>query len=227
MNMKLRVLAILSLVTMIPALYMIFLVAPTEKTQGNVQRIFYIHLPLALIGAYGSAILLFIGCLAFLFTHKFRWDSFAASSAEMGVVFTTAQLLTAVMWAKPIWGVWYAFDSRGTLQIILLLIFIAYFMLRAYLPDREKRAKLCAVFGLLGMLDVPFIYLSIYLFRTQHPSPVVSPGGGGIDPDMAKTLLVSFIAMAFLYAYVFVKRLSVAKIEEEVDYLMQVTLAYE
>jgi heme exporter protein C len=225
--MKLRVLATLSLITMIPALYMIFLIAPTEKTQGNVQRIFYIHLPLALIGAYGSAILLFIGCLAFLMTRNLRWDRFSSVSAEMGVVFTTAQLLTAVMWAKPIWGVWYAFDSRGTLQLVLLLIFIAYFMLRAYLPDREKRAKLCAVFGLLGMIDVPFNYLSIYLFRTQHPQPVVSPGGGGIDPDMATTLAVSFVAMTFMYAYVFVKRLTVAKIEEEVDYLTQVALANE
>src|SRR5689334_5012503 len=222
-----RVLAILSIITTIPALYMIFLFAPTEATQGNVQRIFYVHVPLAVIGAYGSAILLFIGCVAFLSTGNLKWDRFGACSAEMGVVFTTAQLLTAMMWAKPIWGVWYAFDSRGTLQIVLLLIFIAYFMLRSYLPDREKRAKLCAVFGLLGMVDVPINYLSIYLFRTQHPQPVVSPGGGGVDPDMATTLLVSFIAMAFLYAYVFVKRLAVAKIEEEVDYLTQVTLAHE
>lgn len=217
----------MSLITMIPALYMIFFIAPTEKTQGNVQRIFYIHLPLAIIGAYGSAILLFIGCLAFLFTRNLRWDRFASCSAEMGVVFTTAQLLTAVMWAKPVWGVWYAFDSRGTLQLVLLLIFISYFMLRAYLPEREKRAKLCAVFGLLGMIDVPINYLSIYLFRNMHPSPVVSPGGGGIDPDMAKTLAVSFIAMTFLYSYVFVKRLTVARIEEEVDYLTQVTFAHD
>jgi heme exporter protein C len=222
-----RVLAILSIITMIPALYMIFLFAPTEATQGNTQRIFYIHVPLAVIGAYGSAILLFIGCLGFLITRDLKWDRFAACSAEMGVVFTSAQLLTAMMWAKPIWGTWYVFDSRGTLQIVLLLIYIAYFMLRSYLPDREKRAKLCAVFGLLGMVDVPINYLSIYLFRTQHPQPVISPGGGGVDPDMEKTLLMSFIAIALLYAYVFVRRLTIAKIEEEVDYLTQVSLAHD
>jgi heme exporter protein C len=212
---------------MIPALYMIFLFAPTEATQGNTQRIFYIHVPLAVVGAYGSAILLFIGCLGFLITRDLKWDRFAACSAEMGVVFTSAQLLTAMMWAKPIWGTWYVFDSRGTLQIVLLLIYIAYFMLRSYLPDREKRAKLCAVFGLLGMVDVPINYLSIYLFRTQHPQPVISPGGGGVDPDMEKTLLMSFIAIALLYAYVFVRRLRIAKIEEEVDYLTQVSLAHD
>jgi heme exporter protein C len=225
--MKLKILALLSVITMVPALYMIFLFAPTEATQGNAQRIFYIHVPLAIIGAYGSAVLLFVGCLAFLITKNLGWDRFSAVSAELGVVFTAAQLLTAIMWAKPIWGVWYAFDSRGILQIVLLLIFVAYFMLRSYLPDREKRAKLCAVFGLLGMVDVPFNYLSIYLFRTQHPQPVVSPGGGGLDPDMAKTFLVSTIAFGFLYAFVFVKRLTIAKVEEEVDYLTQVVLAHE
>jgi heme exporter protein C len=225
--MKLRILLILTIATLLPALYLIFLFAPTEALQGNVQRIFYIHMPLAIIGAYGSALLLFIGCIAFLITGNLKWDRFGATSAEMGVVFTTAQLLTAMMWAKPVWGVWYAFDSRGTLQLILLLIFVAYFMLRAYLPDREKRAKLCGVFGLLGMVDVPFNYLAIYLFRTQHPQPVVSPGGGGVDPDMATTLLVSFIAMTFFYAYIFNKRLEIAKVEEEVDYMSQTVLAHE
>src|SRR5205814_9136565 len=119
-EMKLRILAILSVVTMVPALYMIFLFAPMEVTQKDAQRIFYIHVPLAIIGAYGSAILLFIGCLGFLITGNLKWDRFAASAGEMGVVFTAAQLLTAMMWAKPIWGVWYSFDSRGTLQIVLL-----------------------------------------------------------------------------------------------------------
>jgi heme exporter protein C len=225
--MKLRILSLLTVITMIPALYMIFLFAPTEAVQGHVQRIFYIHVPLAVIGAYGSAVLLFIGCLGFLMTRDLKWDRFGACSAEMGVVFTSAQLLTAMMWAKPIWGTWYVFDSRGTLQIVLLLIFIAYFMLRSYLPEREKRAKLCSVFGLLGMVDVPINYLSIYLFRTQHPQAVVSPGGGGVDPDMGTTLLVSAIAVSFLYAYLFVRRLTIARVEEEVDYLTQVVMAHE
>jgi len=225
--MKIRILAIATLISVIIALYMIFLFAPTEQTQGHAQRIFYIHVPLAIVAAYGSAILLFIGCLGFLMTRKLAWDTFAAVAAEMGVVFTSAQLLTAMMWAKPIWGAWYVFDSRGTLQIVLLLIFIAYFMLRSYLPDREKRAKLCGVFGLLGMVDVPINYLSIYLFRTQHPQPVISPGGGGLDPDMLKTFLVSSIAVTLFYIYVFVRRHAIAKVEEEVDYLTQVALANE
>jgi heme exporter protein C len=225
--MKLRILALLTAITMVVALYMIFLFAPTEATQGHAQRIFYIHLPLAIIGAYGSALLLFIGSMGFLITRDLKWDRFGACSAEMGVIFTAAQLLTAMMWAKPIWGAWYVFDARGTLQVILLLIFISYFMLRSYLPDREKRAKLCGVFGLLGMVNVPINYLSIYMFRTQHPQAVVSPGGGGLDPDMGTTLLVSFVATLLFYAYLFTRRLTIAKVEEEVDYLTQVAFAHE
>jgi heme exporter protein C len=77
------------------------------------------------------------------------------------------------------------------------------------------------------MVDVPINYLSIYLFRTQHPQPVISPGGGGLDPDMLKTFLMSTIAITLFYIYVFVRRLAIAKVEEEVDYLTQVALANE
>ena len=212
---------------MVPTLYMIFVYAPADRLQGEVYRIFYIHMPLAIIGAYLSALLLFIGSIATMITGNLKWDRFAGCSGEMGVLFTTAQLATAVMWAKSAWGHWYVFDSRNTLHLVLYLIFIAYVMLRAYLPEPSKRAKLSAVFGLLGMIDVPINYLAIYLFRVQHPEPVVSPGGGGIDPEMARTLLVAFIAVGFLYAYIFARRLTIAKIEEEVDYLTQAALANE
>jgi heme exporter protein C len=224
--MKQRILAIVALATMIPALYLIFIYAPIEATQGNVQRIFYFHVPLATSG-YVSAVLMFIGSLMYLVTRDLKWDRFSAVAAEMGVLFITAQLWTAVHWAKPVWGIWYAFDSRGTLQIVLYLIFIASVMLRAYVPEREKQAKFAAVFGLLAMIDVPFNYLSIYMFRTQHPQPVVSPGGGGLDPDMYPAFIAGFVALGFLYAYLFVRRLAISKIEEEVDYLSHAAFGHE
>lgn len=105
------------------------------------------------------------------------------------------------------------------LELILLLTFVAYVMLRAYLPNEEKRATLSCVFGLLAILNVPFNWLAIYFFRTQHPQPVVSPGGGGLEPDMAIAFYVSFLAWAVLYSYLFMDRLEVAKLQEEVNYL--------
>jgi heme exporter protein C len=224
--MKQRILAILALATMIPTLYLIFIYAPIEVTQGNVQRIFYFHVPLATSG-YVSAGLMFLGSLMYLIKRDLKWDRFAAAAGEMGVLFVSAQLWTALHWAKPVWGIWYAFDSRGTLQLVLYLIFIASVMLRAYLPEREKQAKLGAVFGILAMIDVPFNYLSIYMFRTQHPQPVVSPGGGGLDPHMWPAFIAGFVAIGFVYAYLFVKRMELAKVEEDVDYLSHVAFGHD
>jgi len=224
--MKLKILAILSLVSMVFALYMIFIFAPRETTQGDAQRIFYLHLPLA-TGVYAAAFLVGIGSIAYLVTRNSKWDRFAHSSAEIAVVFTTAQLISGSLWARPIWGPWWVWDARTTLQVVLYLIFIGYLMLRQFVPDAQKRAILSSVFGLLAMIDVPFNYLAIYLFRTQHPQAVVSPGGGGLDPDMSKALLSSFVAFTFLFIYLLNRRLAIARVEEEVNYLEQTVLAHE
>jgi len=224
--MKLKILAILSLVSMVFALYMIFIFAPRETTQGDAQRIFYLHLPLA-TGVYVAAFLVGIGSIAYLVTRNSKWDRFAHSSAEIAVVFTTAQLISGSLWARPIWGPWWVWDARTTLQVVLYLIFIGYLMLRQFVPDAQKRAILSSVFGLLAMIDVPFNYLAIYLFRTQHPQAVVSPGGGGLDPDMTKALLSSFVAFTFLFIYLLNRRLAIARVEEEVNYLEQTVLAHE
>jgi heme exporter protein C len=225
--MKLKILAILTLVTMVFALYMIFIVAPRESTQGDAQRIFYIHVPLA-TGVYAAAFLVGFGSIRYLIGRNSRWDRFAQSSAEVGVAFTTAQLITGSLWARPIWGPWWVWDARTTLQFVLYLILIAYVMLREFVPDAQKRAILASVFGVLAMIDVPFNYLAIYLFRTQHPQAVVSPGGGGLlDPDMKKALLSSFVAFTLLFIYLLNRRLAIARVEEEISYLEQVILAHE
>jgi heme exporter protein C len=222
-----KILGLLSVLAILAALYMIFFFAPTEATMGSIQRIFYVHLPSAIVGSFGSAFLLFVGSFMFLISRELEWDRFAACSAELGVLFTATTLATGMIWAKPVWGIWWTWDARLTLEFVLGLIFVAYFMLRAYLPEREKRAKLSAAFGLLGMLDVPINYMSIRWWRGQHPSPVVGPGGGGQDPDMAKTLMVAFLAFTIMYIYLLDRRLAVAKIEEEVEYLEHTALANE
>jgi heme exporter protein C len=224
--MKLKILAILTLVSMVFALYMVFIFAPRETTQGDAQRIFYLHLPLA-TGVYAAAFLVGFGSIAYLVTRKSRWDQFAYASAELAIAFTTAQLITGSLWARPIWGPWWVWDARTTLQVVLYLIFIGYVMLRQFVPDAQKRAILSSVFGVLAMIDVPFNYLAIYLFRTQHPQAVVSPGGGGVDPDMGKALMSSFVAFTFLFIYLLNRRLAIARVEEEVNYLEQVVLAHE
>jgi heme exporter protein C len=220
--MKPRLFGSLTVVFMIAALYMIFVYAPNEATMGVIQRIFYFHLP-AGISSYLSAYLLGFGSLMFLFKDDLKWDRFSAGAGEMGLFCTSISIGTGMLWAKPVWGIWWTWDARLTLQLLLALIFVSYLMLRAYLPEAEKRAKLSAVFGLLAMVDVPFNYLSIRWWRTQHPQPVI--GGGGLDSDMWKVLIVSFIAFISLYAYLLDRRIAISKAQDEIDYIEHVILA--
>ena len=222
--MRPKILGILSVILMTLDLYMIFVFAPNEATMGVIQRIFYFHLPFGL-SSYLSAYLLGLGSILFLINRDLKWDRFAAATAEMGILFTALSIISGMLWAKPVWGIWWTWDARLTLQFLLGLFFVSYLMLRAYLPEREKRATLCAVFGLLGMIDVPFNYFSIRWWRTQHPQPVIA--GGGMDPDMWKVMAVSFVTFAVLYAYLLGRRLAIAKVEEEVEYIEHAVLAHD
>src|SRR5262245_23079928 len=220
--MNRSILAGLSLIGILTALYCALIYAPTESTMGAIQRIFYFHVPQGIL-SYTSALLLGFACLMYLIKNDLKWDRLAYCAAELGVLFSTTSIITGMIWSKPVWGAWWVFDARLTAQLVLALLFVSYFMLRAYLPEREKKARLSTVFGFLAMLDVPINYLSIWLWTTQHPQPVV--GGGGMDPEMAVALSVSMGAFGLLYAYLLLQRLAIAKIEEEVDYLEQTVIA--
>ncbi len=173
----LKVLPWLCLISMIAALYAAFLYAPREKTMGDVQRIFYFH-----VGSWWIAFLafgvVFGASIAYLATRKRLYDSLALSSAEIGVIFTSIGLITGPLWAKPAWGIYWTWDARLTTALVLWLIYVAYLMLRRYVPEEEKRANLAAVAGIIGFIDVPIVHFSIRWWRTQHPQPVVMGGPG-------------------------------------------------
>src|SRR5579884_2426498 len=212
-------LGIASLILMSVAVYLIFFYASIERTMGIVQKIFYFHVPNALL-SYTSAVLLGFASIMYLIKSDRQWDRFGSVAGELGCVFTATAIVSGMIWGKPAWGTyWVSWDPRLNLELILFLTLIAYMMLRAYLPNEEKRAALSCVFGLVAMLNIPFNWLSIYFLRTQHPQPVVSPGGGGLEPDMAVTFYLSLLAWIVLYSYLFVSRLEVAKLQEEVSYL--------
>src|SRR5262245_37078586 len=218
-----QLLAILSFISILIALYCALIYAPTESTMGSIQRIFYFHVPQGVL-SYTSALIVGLTCVMFLVTNDLKWDRVAYCAAELGVLFSVTSMVTGMIWAKPVWGAWWVFDARLTAQLVLALLFVSYFMLRAYIPEREKKAKLSTVFGFLAMLDVPINYLSIWLWNTQHPQPVIG-GGGSLDPDIAVTLSISLVAFGILYAYLLTQRLAVAKIEDEVGRLEEAALA--
>ena len=132
--------------------------------------------------------------------HDPRLDRFAAASAEVGVAFSAVMLTTGPIWAKPIWGTWWTWDARLTLTLFLFFLFVGYLALRASVHDPAERARFSAVVGILGMLLVPFIHLSVYLFRTLHPQPIVlKPSAPSLPPEMLRTLLVSVAVFTLLY----------------------------
>ncbi|MBN2355719.1 cytochrome c biogenesis protein CcsA [candidate division KSB1 bacterium] len=181
------------------ALYMVFIYAPTERTMGEVQRIFYFHVPSAWISFLAFMVVCIAG-IAFLRTGKARWDRLAACSAEIGVLFITIVLLTGPLWAKPVWNVYWTWDARLTTSFVLWLVYIAYLMIRSYATDQERGARFAAVFGIIGFIDVPIVYMSIRWWRTLHPSPVIAGGqDSGLAPEMLVTLIVSLAAFTFLY----------------------------
>jgi heme exporter protein C len=173
---------------------------PEEARQGLAQKIFYLHVPAAWSALVAFSLVGIVSAL-YLWLADPRLDAFAEASAEVGVAFSAVMLTTGPIWAKPIWGTWWTWDARLTLTLFLFFLFVGYLSLRAALHDPEERARFSAVVGILGLLLVPFIHLSVYLFRTLHPQPVVlKPSAPSLPPAMLRTLLVS--AGCFLLLYV-------------------------
>ncbi len=172
-------------------LYGALIQAPTEQTMGDVQRIFYYHVP----SAWTAFCLFFVNLAAsivYLVRRNPKADALALASAEVGVVFCTVVLVTGPIWARPVWGIWWTWDLRLTLTLVLWLIYVSYLMLRRF-SSSGQTPMMAAVLAVLGALDVPLVYFSIWFFRTQHPQPVIG-GGGAIDPRMLHVLLMNWLA---------------------------------
>jgi heme exporter protein C len=187
------ILAVLTALLLAYAFYEAIWVAPTERTMGDVQRIFYYHVP----SAWTAFLLFFVNFVAsvtYLARRNPKADAVALVSAEVGVVFCTVVLVTGPIWARPVWGIWWTWDLRLTLTLVLWLIYVSYLILRRF-SDSAQTPKLAAVLAIFGALDVPLVYFSIWFFRTQHPQPVVG-GGGSIDPVMLHILLINWLAFS-------------------------------
>lgn len=206
-------------VAMAVAVGMIFFYAPIESKMGIVQKIFYFHVPLAWNAFLGFAIV-FFASFRYLATRDPKWDARALSAAEVGVLFTTLVLITGPIWAKPVWGIWWTWDARLTLTLVLWLIYMGYLMLRRYVDAPERRAVLAAVVGVTGFIDVPLVYFAIRWWRTQHPQPVIAGGeGSGLDPRMANTLWVCVLAFTLLFVALYRRRLEIEKLRARVEVL--------
>ena len=209
-------LAIPALAAMLAALYMIFMWVPTEATMGIVQRLFYFHVPAAAVAFTAS----FVGggaAILYLMKRDAKYDDVSLAANESVVVFQAVNILMGILWAKPIWGIWWTWDARLTSSFLQLCIYAAYLVLRKATPV-DGRAVTCAVISILGMADVPLIYRTNRLFRTQHPSPVIAGGeNSGLAPEMTLTLMAGMLAMFLLWWCVLRLRRRVARLERAAE----------
>ena len=172
---------------------------PMDALQGPAQKIYYVHPPSAWVAFLAFGVVAIAG-IGYLWMHDMRLDRLAESSAEVGVVFTTITLITGSLWGKPIWGTWWTWDARLTSTLFLWFIYVSYLILRGAVEDRSLRARYSAVLGILGSLLIPFIHLSVYMFRTLHPMPIIGkPSTPSLPTDMLVTFLMSFGSFTLLY----------------------------
>ena len=210
---------------MVIALYAAFLFAPKEATMGDVQRIFYFHVPSAWV-AFLSFGVVFVASIQWLRTKRYWWDALAVSSAEVGIVFTTTALLTGSIWAKPTWGTWWVWDPRLTTTLILWLIYMSYMMLRSAVENPSKRASLSAVVGIIGFIDVPVVFMSIRWWRTIHPV-VITGSSINLAPTMIVSLVVCLVAFTIFFVHLLRLRLRLELQREEVYQLRELVLYEE
>ncbi|PKM82063.1 MAG: cytochrome C assembly protein [Firmicutes bacterium HGW-Firmicutes-14] len=214
-----NILAWTAFLTVSAALYLIFMWVPNEKIQGPVSKIIYFHVSSAWL-AFFAFFVVMVCSIAYLKTKDLKWDIISHVSAEVGVLFTTIVLVTGPIWGRASWNAWWTWDHRLTTTLILWFIYVAYLMIRSAFNEEEKKARFSAIFGIIGFIDVPIVWMSIRWWRTIHPN-IVSSGGFAMDPSMVQTLLASLAAFTVLYFYLLEKGIFVQRIRSQVELLKQ------
>ncbi|NOX97093.1 MAG: cytochrome c biogenesis protein CcsA [Nitrospirae bacterium] len=210
-----KILIGITFLSLMASLYAIFFYAPLEATMGLVQKVWYFHLASAWVTFLAYAVV-FVAGILYLSRKKRCFDILGYSSAGIGVVFNTLVLVTGSIWAKPIWGTWWTWDSRLSTTLILWLMYIAYLMLRTSSGEDSKGARLAAVFGIVAFIDVPIVYMSIRWWRTIHPL-VFKSKGTEVDPAMLTTLLISLVAFTLLYLCLLRQRIALEHLKDELE----------
>src|SRR5688500_12640070 len=208
-----RMLALAGLAGIAGVYVLAFWFTPVERTQGFAQKIFYVHVPAAWTALVVFTIVGVVSAL-YLWLRDPRLDRFAEASAEAGVVFSAIMLTSGPLWGKPVWGTWWQWDPRLTLTLFLFFLYVGYLALRSALHDPAERARFSAVVAILGLVLVPFVHLSVYLFRTIHPLPIVlKPSAPSLPGSMLRTLLIALAVNMVLGAGLLMMRYGVARAE--------------
>lgn len=192
-----RLFALAAVVCSVLAQYAIWFYAPVEQTMGEVQKIFYTHLPMAW-WSFVSFFVVFVASILYLAKREERYDRLAGAAAEIGVLFSGLALITGMCWARPIWNVWWTWDPRLTTTLVMWFVYAAYLLLRASDLGGERQGAVLAVLGVVAFLDVPLVFISARYWRSIHPA-VFGAKGGGMEPEMWVAAVANLVAMGLLW----------------------------
>lgn len=214
-----RVLDLLTIPIVVWALHSALVRAPraSVETGGDVQRVFYFHVPFAMASFLGFALVMIFSIL-YLARGRRGHDIAAEAAAEVGLLCCTIVLLTGPVWARYAWGVWWTWDARLTSTLVLWMIYAGYLVLRRYMADDPRMRRYAAVLGIIGALNVPIVYFSVRWFRTMHPTTFIE-SSGGLDPRMRAALGIGALAVFSMFAAILVKRLHLGRLEAEAESL--------
>ena len=182
-------------------IYLIFQWVPTEINQGAIQRILYLHVPLAWVSML-AIIIIAITSIIYLITKNIIWDHISVSLAEVGIVSAIGMLLSGIIWAKPVWGVWWTGEAKLTTALILFFIYCAYLMFRNYFPPGPLRERSAAVIAIIGAIDTPFIYYAAQIWEQNHPTIVIGPLAtqeSNLSGDLTLTLFFSVLTITLIF----------------------------
>lgn len=209
-----RVMGIATLVTLTATAAFGLFVVPPDATQGEVQRLMYVHVPIAWVTFLAFGVV-FLASVAYLITKRIQWDRVAVASAEIGVICCALTIVLGSLWGRPVWGTWWTWDPRLTTTAVLLLIYVGYLSLRKVADSPARRAKWSAVVGVIGFIDVPIVHESVVWWRSLHQqATVLRLGAPTIAASMLATLLLAFVAFSLAYGYLMAVRMRVGRLED-------------
>lgn len=210
-------------------LWMIFVWVPTETNQGAIYRSLFFHVPLAWVSMV-SIVGVAVSSVAYLRFKDIRWDRLAVALAETGIVCGALMLISGMVWARPVWGVWWTGEAKLTTALIMFFIYVAYLMFRAYYPAGAQRQRLAAIIALIGAIDSVIIYVAADLWQRAHPPLIVGPAAGEegeLASEFGLALLVSVIAFTMVYVLVASARYRIRAAEDDLAALRRRSDSFE
>jgi len=225
----LKILDVVSIVTLGISTYLALVFAPTELVMGDVQRVFYFHIGTAWTALLGF-ILAAVFSVIYLISKNLKWDRLQVAAIEVSLVFFLITIVLGSIWARPAWNTWWTWDPRLTTAAITELIYIAYFMLRQGLDDPERRARFGAVYALIGGLSAPITFFAIRLYRTIHPVVIggnnpAAEGGFAMTPDMLTAFFFALFTFTVIFIDLFWNRIRLGELQDKVEQLkLKVTM---